>query len=81
MVKVGIVGGTGYTGVELLRLLALHRGVHVEVLTSRQESGKRADQLFPQLRGQCASSRIGRKRHQGNIDFDFATAARANDCR
>lgn len=51
MIKVGIVGGTGYTGAELLRLLALHRGVHVEVLTSRQESGKRADQLFPQLRG------------------------------
>ncbi|MGQ0528575.1 MAG: N-acetyl-gamma-glutamyl-phosphate reductase [Panacagrimonas sp.] len=53
MIKVGIVGGTGYTGVELLRLLALHGGVHVEVLTSRQESGKRADQLFPQLRGHC----------------------------
>jgi N-acetyl-gamma-glutamyl-phosphate reductase len=53
MVKVGIVGGTGYTGAELLRLLAQHRGAHVEVLTSRQESGKRADQLFPQLRGHC----------------------------
>ena len=53
MTKVGIVGGTGYTGVELLRLLALHGGAHVEVLTSRQESGKRADQLFPQLRGHC----------------------------
>ncbi|MGQ0697244.1 MAG: N-acetyl-gamma-glutamyl-phosphate reductase [Panacagrimonas sp.] len=52
MTKVGIVGGTGYTGAELLRLLALHRGAHVEVLTSRQESGKRADQLFPHLRGQ-----------------------------
>lgn len=51
MTKVGIVGGTGYTGVELLRLLALHGGAHVEVLTSRAESGKRADQLFPQLRG------------------------------
>lgn len=53
MIKVGIVGGTGYTGVELLRLLALHNGVHIEVLTSRQESGKRADALFPQLRGHC----------------------------
>ncbi|TDU24376.1 N-acetyl-gamma-glutamyl-phosphate reductase [Panacagrimonas perspica] len=53
MTKVGIVGGTGYTGVELLRLLAHHQGAHVEVLTSRQESGKRADQLFPQLRGYC----------------------------
>lgn len=51
MIKVGIVGGTGYTGAELLRLLAQHQGAHVQVLTSRQESGKRADQLFPHLRG------------------------------
>ncbi|MGQ0620214.1 MAG: N-acetyl-gamma-glutamyl-phosphate reductase [Panacagrimonas sp.] len=51
MIKVGIVGGTGYTGAELLRLLAQHQGVHVLALTSRQESGKRADQLFPHLRG------------------------------
>lgn len=51
MIKVGIVGGTGYTGAELLRLLAQHRGVNVVALTSRQESGRRADQLFPHLRG------------------------------
>jgi N-acetyl-gamma-glutamyl-phosphate reductase len=51
MIKVGIVGGTGYTGSELLRLLAQHRGVDVAVLTSRAESGKRADQMFPHLRG------------------------------
>lgn len=51
MIKVGIVGGTGYTGAELLRLLAQHPQAHVEVLTSRQEAGKRADVLFPNLRG------------------------------
>lgn len=51
MIKVGIVGGTGYTGAELLRLLAQHKGVDVAVLTSRQEAGKRADALFPHLRG------------------------------
>jgi N-acetyl-gamma-glutamyl-phosphate reductase len=51
MIKVGIVGGTGYTGAELLRLLAQHSGAYVHVLTSRQESGKRADALFPHLRG------------------------------
>ena len=53
MIKVGIVGGTGYTGAELLRLLALHGSVHVEVLTSRQASGQRADAIFPHLRGYC----------------------------
>ena len=39
MVKVGIVGGTGYTGVELLRLLARHPNVEVQVITSRSEAG------------------------------------------
>ena len=52
-VKVGIVGGTGYTGAELLRAFAQHPRARVEVLTSRQEAGKRADRLFPQLRGYC----------------------------
>ncbi len=51
MVRVGIVGGTGYTGVELLRLLATHEGVEVVVITSRAESGRRVDDLFPNLRG------------------------------
>lgn len=51
MVEVGIVGGTGYTGAELLRLLARHPEAHVRLLTSRQEAGKRADAFFPQLRG------------------------------
>jgi N-acetyl-gamma-glutamyl-phosphate reductase len=51
MVEVGIVGGTGYTGAELLRLLARHPDVRVRLLTSRQEAGKRADVFFPHLRG------------------------------
>lgn len=51
MARVGIVGGTGYTGVELLRLLALHEDVEVTVITSRAESGRRVDDLYPNLRG------------------------------
>lgn len=53
MIEIGIVGGTGYTGAELLRLLAAHPQARVTVLTSRQEAGKRADALFPHLRGRC----------------------------
>ncbi len=51
MIKVGIVGGTGYTGVELIRLLARHPGARVEVITSRSEAGKPVAELFPNLRG------------------------------
>ncbi|MCB1615664.1 MAG: N-acetyl-gamma-glutamyl-phosphate reductase [Pseudomonadales bacterium] len=51
MLKVGIVGGTGYTGVELLRLLSGHESVSVEVITSRKEAGIRVDEMFPSLRG------------------------------
>lgn len=53
MISVGIVGGTGYTGVELLRLLLQHPNVKVDVLTSRSEAGKRIDNMFPSLRGHC----------------------------
>ncbi len=51
MVKVGIVGGTGYTGVELLRLLALHPQVELRVITSRADAGTPVSQMFPSLRG------------------------------
>ncbi len=51
MISVGIVGGTGYTGVELLRLLLRHPQARVDVLTSRTEAGKRVADMFPSLRG------------------------------
>ncbi len=51
MVKVGIVGGTGYTGVELLRLLAGHPQVEVTVITSRAEAGRPVADIYPNLRG------------------------------
>lgn len=51
MIRVTIVGGTGYTGVELLRLLALHPEVEVVSVTSRSEAGRRVDDMFPSLRG------------------------------
>lgn len=51
MIKVGIIGGTGYTGVELLRLLVVHPGVELSLITSRSEAGRRVSELFPSLRG------------------------------
>lgn len=49
--KVGIVGGTGYTGVELLRLLALHPHIELAAITSRGEAGMPVADMFPSLRG------------------------------
>ena len=51
MIKVGIVGGTGYTGVELLRLLAQHPDASVRTITSRKDAGTKVAQMFPSLRG------------------------------
>lgn len=64
MVKIGIVGGTGYTGVELLRLLARHPQAQLEVITSRGEAGQRVSDLFPSLRG--------------HVDLPFTDPAQAN---
>src|SRR5688572_4823227 len=50
-IKVGIVGGTGYTGVELLRLLAQHPHCELSAITSRQEAGTGVAEVFPNLRG------------------------------
>jgi N-acetyl-gamma-glutamyl-phosphate reductase len=51
MIKAGIVGGTGYTGVELLRLLSQHPHVELMAITSRKEAGLPVAELFPSLRG------------------------------
>jgi N-acetyl-gamma-glutamyl-phosphate reductase len=51
MIKAGVVGGTGYTGVELLRLLVAHPEVELSVITSRSEAGLPVADLYPNLRG------------------------------
>ena len=50
-IKIGIVGGTGYTGVELLRLLAIHPHAELTAITSRGEAGLPVADMFPSLRG------------------------------
>lgn len=54
MIKAGIVGGTGYTGVELLRLLAQHPEVELTAITSRKEAGMPVAEMFPSLRGRVS---------------------------
>ncbi|MBZ0071376.1 MAG: N-acetyl-gamma-glutamyl-phosphate reductase [Gammaproteobacteria bacterium] len=51
MIRVGVVGGTGYTGVELLRLLVGHGQVELRVITSRSAAGMAVTNMFPNLRG------------------------------
>ncbi len=63
MLKIGVVGGTGYTGVELLRLLAQHPNCKIASVTSRQEAGSAVAAMFPSLRGR--------------VDLDFSAPAEA----
>lgn len=49
-IKVGIVGGTGYTGIELIRILTQHKNVKISVITSRKEIGQQVDELYTTLR-------------------------------
>lgn len=63
-IKVGIVGGTGYTGVELLRLLVLHPQVELSAITSRGDAGMPVADMFPSLRGL--------------VDLSFSDPANAN---
>ena len=67
MIKVGVVGGTGYTGVELLRLLSRHPAVDFLAVTSRKQAGQPVAGLFPNLRGV--------------IDLEFAEPDLATLCR
>ena len=64
VIKVGIVGGTGYTGVELLRLLAQHPNVKLHAITSRKEDGLPVADMYPSLRGK--------------VDLRFQTPESAN---
>ncbi|MBX3617639.1 N-acetyl-gamma-glutamyl-phosphate reductase [Nitrosomonas sp.] len=68
MINVGIVGGTGYTGVELLRLLALHPKVRIKAITSRNEAGITVSELFTNLRGYL------------DLKFSDPTDAKLNKC-
>ena len=68
MIKVGVVGGTGYTGVELLRLLAQHPDVTITAITSRGEAGTRVADMFPSLRGHVS------------LKFSDPAASRLNQC-
>jgi N-acetyl-gamma-glutamyl-phosphate reductase len=67
-IDVGIVGGTGYTGVELLRLLAQHPNARLRVITSRTEAGTPVCEMFPNLRGRVA------------LDFAAPSAATLTGC-
>ena len=49
--RIGILGASGYTGAELLRLLARHPGVEIRLLTADRQAGKPLGEIFPHLGG------------------------------
>lgn len=68
MIKAGIIGGTGYTGVELLRLLHNHSEVEVVAISSRSLNGKKVSEIFPSLVG------------QSDLEFSLPDSDALNDC-
>jgi N-acetyl-gamma-glutamyl-phosphate reductase len=71
--RVGIIGATGYTGVELLRLLLLHPEVEVTALTSQKYAGTPIDRVFPSLlkRLQLKCEELNVEILSGKADFIF----------
>lgn len=67
-IKAGIVGGTGYTGVELLRLLVQHPNVQLQAITSRKEDGLPVADMYPSLRGRV------------DLKFQTPDTARLDEC-
>ena len=63
MLKVAIIGGSGYTGLELLRLLSQHPEVEIAAATSRQYAGRLAGDVFPWLKESCAGLKFTGRRN------------------
>ncbi len=77
MIKIGIVGGTGYTGVELLRILARHPEAQLAAITSRKEAGMPVSELFPSLRG-CVDLEFSDPKDAGLKSCDLVFFATPN---
>src|SRR5512137_3103361 len=73
MLKVAIVGASGYTGVELLRILYCHPEAAVTCVTSERSAGKRISDIYPGLRGRCdlLLENLEPVRVAGKADFIF----------
>jgi N-acetyl-gamma-glutamyl-phosphate reductase len=72
-IKTAVIGASGYTGQELLRLLAMHPAVELVAVTSRQEAGRSLVSVFPRLAG--APSVAGLDFMEPDIDAIAATGA------
>ena len=77
MIKIGIVGGTGYTGVELLRILARHSEAQLAAITSRKETGVPVAEMFPSLRG-CVDLKFCDPKDAGLLSCDLVFFATPN---
>ncbi|MHB8783141.1 MAG: N-acetyl-gamma-glutamyl-phosphate reductase, partial [Desulfobacteria bacterium] len=75
MKRVAILGATGYTGFELIRLLLSHPGANISVLTSEQYSTQPLEQAFPPFKGKLAGVSFGKMEHLLSSEFDVAFLA------
>ena len=74
MKKIGIIGATGYTGSELVRLLSGHREVEIKVITSESHQGKRFSDIHPQFKGIC-DVELQPAEKAGTMDLDLVFLA------
>jgi len=73
LLRVAILGASGYTGSELVRLLSLHSKVNISVLTSERSAGKSLDQIFPHLDSDSLPNLISKNKvNYDDIDFVFS---------
>jgi N-acetyl-gamma-glutamyl-phosphate reductase len=73
MTRVAIVGATGYTGAELVRILSAHPQAEVTLITSRQHVGVRLERIFPAMAGlvdlQCEDYALDQLAERADIVF------------
>ena len=74
MIRVGIIGGTGYTGIELIRLLLGHCHAELVAVTSRQQAGQALGSVFPSLANKTDLVFVETLNNSDNLDIVFVAA-------
>ena len=75
MEKVAIIGASGYTGIEIMRLVAMHPRVELVAVSSEQFAGKEVSEVFPFLAGKIRLAFQSLSQHTDLEKADYAFVA------